>query len=270
MKAKPPATGPKQRRAATWRTALLALALPLTAMAQDVVIRVERNQFRPEAGRITFSEVPPRTANPVYPPQAYGGGADSPTVRFGGHFQGRRVGAGDCPPGAMPTGCLGGAPSAPLRLAAEAPPTFTMQDGPRGLVLVGTPGANGPIAVWFDRDMAAVGLDGGHFDAIGGTAITVYDRQGRQLGRTVNRSIGQEFLGLATRDLSPRIAGLEFHLVGPEPAGFGIDNLRFGAPEQVNIPGVRPPEPQRAEPPPPPPPPPPRPPEPPRRPPMLP
>jgi len=116
--------------------------------------------------------------------------------------------------------------------------------------LAGTPTFNGPIGIWFDRDVAAVGLDGGYFDAARSTAITVFDRQGRVLGRIANRSTGFEFLALATKDLAPRIAGLEFHLVGAEPAGFGVDNIRFGAPEQVDLPGVQP----SAPPPPPPPP----------------
>ncbi len=81
-------------------------------------------------------------------------------------------------------------------------------------------------------------------------AITVYDRQGKVLGRTANRGKGFEFLGLATADLSPRIAGLEFHLVGNEPAGFGVDNIRFGAPRDIDLPGVRPPAPPPSPPPP--------------------
>jgi hypothetical protein len=84
-------------------------------------------------------------------------------------------------------------------------------------------------------------------------AVTVYDRQGKVLGRTVNRGTGFEFMGLATKDLAPRIAGLEFHLVGNEPQGFGVDNIRFGAPQQVDLPGVVPPAPQPPPPPPPPP-----------------
>ena len=133
----------------------------------------------------------------------------------------------------------------------DSPQTRVMADGsaPAGSRpgLGGTSTWNGPIAIHFDRDVAAVGLDGGYFNAAGGTAITVYDRQGRVLGRTTNRGTGFEFLGLATRDLSPRIAGLEFHLVGNEPAGFGV-------PAQIDLPGVRPPGPPPRPPPPPPPP----------------
>jgi len=241
------------------------------AMAQDQVVRIEERQFKAGAGRITFSEVPLGSVNPVYPPSRYGGGPDSPTVRFGGHFRGRRLGTPqECPPGAAVTGCLAGAPSAPLTIDATAPPATVLNDraAPPGQTpgLAGSPSFNGPIAIWFDHDLAAVGLDGGHFNAVGGTAITIYDRQGRVLGRTANRRTGFEFLGLATADLVPRIAGLEFHLVGPEPAGFGVDNIRFGAPQQVDLPNVKPP----AVPPPVPPPAPPPPAPPPRRPVVLP
>jgi hypothetical protein len=36
-----------------------------------------------------------------------------------------------------------------------------------------------------------------------------------------------QYLALITEDGSERIAGLQFSLVGPEPAGFGIDDLSF-------------------------------------------
>lgn len=236
---------------------LALLAGAAGAAAQDVVVRVENRQFKAGAGLITFGEVPINTMNPVYPPNRYGGGSGSPTVHFGGHFLGRRIASPqECPPGAVATGCLSGTPTAPLRLDPASAGARTADcplhsDGrtrdcvPPGLG--GLPLWNGPIAIWFDRDIAAVGLDGIGFNAIGGTAITVYDRQGRVLGRSVNRRMPTDFIGLATSDLSPRIAGLEFHLVGAEPAGFGIDNVRFGAPDQVDLPGVTP-----APPPPPP------------------
>ena len=226
---------------------VVALAIPWQAAAQDVV-RIEERQFRAGAGRITFAEVPEGTPNPVYPPERYGGDAGSPTVRFAGLFQGRRIAtAQECPPGAVRTGCLGGAARAPLALDAASPPVATIQSNDRSInnaiALGGTPTWNGPVAIWFDRDVAAVGLHAIGLDALGGTAITVYDRQGRSLGRTVNRAMPVDFIGLATADLSARIAGLEFHLVGPEPAGFGVKNIRFGTPQQVDLPGVVPPPP---------------------------
>jgi len=244
---------------AAFPAALLAgLLLPCAAAAQEVV-RIEERQFRAGAGRITFSEVPLGTANPTYPPSLYRGGEDSPTVRFGGHFRGRRLGTpAECPRDAPVTGCLAGTPAAPLTLDPNAPRVATMDNtgvpGSQSPELGGTPRWNGPIAIWFDRDVAAVGLQGGWFDDSGGVAVTVYDRQGRVLGRTVNRGTKFEFMGLATKDLSARIAGLEFHLVGREPQGFGVDNIRFGAPQQVDLPGVAPPAPPPAPSPPAPPP----------------
>lgn len=250
-------------RAELRRRGLLGAALSLPfppARAQQGaqqgvgVVRLSEGQFRAGAGRITFSEVPRGTRNPVYTPAMYGGRPSDPTVRFGGHLMGRRLGSPqECPDGAASTGCLAGAPRAPLALDPNAPPAFTAYDGAPGIndvQLSGTPLWNGPIAILFDTDVAAVGLLGGFFDAPEGTAITVYDRRGRQLGRADNRGRGREFLALATGDLSQRIAALEFHLVGREPRGFGIDNIRFGDSEQVDVPGVRPPP---REPPPPPP-----------------
>jgi hypothetical protein len=222
---------------------LLALVASSMGLAQDQVIRVEERQFRVGAGRITFSEVPRGTGNPVYPPQLYGAGPEAPTVRFGGFFVGRRIAnPADCPTGAVLSGCLSGAPATPLELDPRAPRVISVDQpatdmhGRTPPVLVGTPFGNGPVAIWFDRDVAGVGLDGVGFDAVGGTAITVYDRQGRVLGRTVNRKIGVDFMGLATVDGTARIAGLEFHLVGPEPLGFGVDNIRFASPQQIDMP----------------------------------
>ncbi len=173
----------------------------------------------------------------------YGGRLSDPTVRFGGHLAGRRLGRPqECPRGAAPTGCLAGAPQLPLDLDPNAPAAFTDSDDGE-IQLSGSPKWNGPIAVLFSRDVAGIGLVGGYFDAAASTAITVYDRQGTVLGRTPNRGTGREFLGLATSDLAQRIAALEFHLVGREPSGFGIDDIRFGDSDQVEVPGVTPPRP---------------------------
>jgi hypothetical protein len=59
----------------------------------------------------------------------------------------------------------------------------------------------------------------------------------------LNESLGIEFLGLVTGDGLAGIAGLQFSLVGAEPAGFAIDNLRFGLAGQViSVPAVPEPE----------------------------
>jgi hypothetical protein len=215
-------------------------ALLLTSMsvhATGIVRLPDAGSFTPEAGLITFSEFGLGTTNPTYTPADYGGGAGAPTVTFDGFFSGQGLSATpgvDCPGGAA-SGCVVGSPTGPLTLDALAPDTFITSDGanPTSPVLSGTPQFSGPIAVHFDLDQAGVALDAGFFDAAGGTAITAFDRTGAVLGSVVNIGTGIEFLGLITDDGSESIAGLLFSLVGSEPAGFAIDNVRFGASDQV-------------------------------------
>jgi len=78
---------------------------------------------------------------------------------------------------------------------------------------------------------------------VGSTAITAYDATGAIIGSVTNLTTGDEFLGLVTADGLPEIAGLLFHLVGDEPAGFDIDNVRFGVQGQVVVPPTGTPEP---------------------------
>jgi len=221
--------------------AVVSAFLPSAANAQ--VIRIGAGDFTPQAGQITFSEFPIGTNNPFYTPAVYGGiPGVAPDVSFGAFFFGQSLGnAASCPPGAALTGCVIGTPTGPLALVAP-PNTFITSDGanPTSPVLSGTPLFNGSIAILFSKDLAGVGLDGGFFDAIGGTAIKAYARNGNLIGSIANESLGIEFLGLATEDGSELIAGLEFSLVGPEPAGFAIDNLRFGQAGQIVIPPSEP------------------------------
>ncbi len=123
-----------------------------------------------------------------------------------------------------------------------APDTFINPDGanPTSPVLSGTPLFNGPIAILFDIDQAGVGFDGGFFDAAGSTGITAFARDGSLLGTVVNLGTGIEFLGLVTDDGSAAIAGVFLDLVGSEPAGFAIDNLRFGERGEVIVPNPAP------------------------------
>lgn len=217
-----------------------AAALIVAASAHAGIIKIGTGAFTPQAGLITFSEQAMGTVNPVYNPVDYGGSAGAPVVSFGGYFTGQSLGVTvTCPAGAALTGCVIGTPTGPLTLSATAPATSIVQDGanPTSPVLSGTPLFNGPIAVLFSADLAGVGLDGGFFDAIGGTAITAFDRAGNMLGSVSNEAGGIEFLGLVTSDGAASIAGLLFSLVGAEPAGFGIDNLRFGTAGQVVVPG---------------------------------
>lgn len=220
---------------------LAAGLLVATANANAGVTRITEAAFTPDAGLITFSEFALNTVNPTYNPGDYGGAAGAPVVNFGGFFTGQSLGGGAC--GGAPSGCVIGSPTGPLSLDGASPNTFITNDGanPTSPVLSGSPLFNGPVSILFDVDIAGVGLDGGYFDAIGGTAITAFDRAGNVLGQVLNEGLGIEFLGLVTDDGTDQIAGLQFSLVGSEPAGFAIDNLRFGRQGQVSpvpAPGV--------------------------------
>jgi len=89
----------------------------------------------------------------------------------------------------------------------------------------------------FSTPQAGVGLEGGFFNSLNSTAITAFDINGNVLGSVTNNQIGIEFLGLVTNDGSSLISGLLFSLVGPELAGFTIDDVRFGIAGQVVVPG---------------------------------
>ena len=230
------------------RASLLSLGAATAFVASGVanagIIKIEESAFNPGAGLITFSEFPGGTVNPVYNPADYGG-TGSTVVTFGGFFAGQRLGgAGDCPAGAALSGCVVGSPTNALALDALSPSTAITSDAdnPTSPVLSGRPTFNGAISILFSTDQAGVGLEGGYFDAIGGTAITAFDRQGNTIGSVRNEALGIEFLGLVTEGNINKIAGLQFSLVGSEPAGFAIDNLRFGLGDQV-APPVSVPEP---------------------------
>ncbi len=218
----------------------LAALLLAASAAQAGIVRITQAAFTPQAGLITFSERPIGTENPTYTPANYGGGAGAPTVSFDGYFTGQSLGGNAC--GGAASGCVIGNPTNSLSLDAASPSTFIRSDtaNPTSPVLSGSPIFNGPIAILFDVDLAGVGLDGGFFNAIGGTAITAYARDGSLLGSVTNTQLGLEFLGLVTDDGQARIAGLLFSLVGAEPAGFAIDNLRFGRAGEVIVPGAVP------------------------------
>ena len=220
--------------------ALSTLATLLTAApGHTAIVRITEANFTAQAGKITFSEQPVGTINPHYVPGDYGGSATAPSVDFAGFFTGQTLGtAATCPTGAAVTGCVNGLPTGTLSLDGNSPSTSIVTDtsNPTSPVLSGSPTFNGPISVLFSVDQVGVGLDGGFFDAIGGTAITAFSRDGSVLGSVMNTQQGIEFLGLATDDGVARIAGLQFSLVGDEPSGFGIDNLRFGSAGQVIVP----------------------------------
>jgi PEP-CTERM motif len=206
------------------------------------IIDIDESAFQAGAGQITFSEVPLGTVNPTYNPSDYGGGAGSPIVTFGGFFLGQSLGAASppCPAGAALSGCVLGNPTGPLALDPSSPQTFTTNDGsnPDSPVLSGSPTFNGPIAIEFSTPQTGVGLIGGYFNSVASTAITAFDVNGNVIGSVSNTQIGLEFLGLVTADHSATISGLLFSLVGDEPAGFAIDDVRFGVGSQVVVPGV--------------------------------
>jgi hypothetical protein len=222
---------------------IAGFALLAANPASAQITRVAAGDFNAAAGVITFSEYALGTVNPTYSPLQYGGNpGTAPIVTFGGYFLGQSLSAtpgSDCP-GAAASACVVGNPTGPLSLDALAPATFIADDGanPTSPVLSGSPVFNGPISVLFSVDQLAVGFDGGFFNAVGSTGITAFDRAGNILGTIANTTNGIEFLGIATTDGIARIAGVSLDLVGAEPAGFGIDNLRFGTPGQVTLPGV--------------------------------
>jgi len=198
-----------------------------TASAKAAVIRLGPGSFTPQASVITFSEQALGTQNPVYnniATQDLG----LVNVTFGPRFVGQSY------TGGFPES-LTGSPTGPLTLSATAGDvgheTFITNDGanPTSPVLSGTPTFNGPISVLFSVDVAAVGLDGGFFNANNSTTIEAFDRQGNSLGSVTNNGLGIEFFGLLDANGQNTIAGISFYITGPEPAGFAIDNLTFGA-----------------------------------------
>lgn len=219
--------------------AFVALAASAVA-ASAAVVRVTEANFTPSAGLITFSEFPLGTVNPTYNPADYGGDPSAPIVTTGGFFYGQGLSTQpsvDCP-GAAASGCVVGTPTGPLALDPAAPNTFITTDGafPTSPTLSGTPLYNGPIALLFSEDQTAVGFEGGYFDAVGSTGITAFARDGSLLGTVSNTGTGIEFLGLVTADGSPGIAGVFLELVGSEPAGYNIDNVRFGVGGDIVLP----------------------------------
>ncbi len=210
--------------------------------AAAAVIRVNESNFNSGSGLISFSEFSVGTINPIYSPATYGGDATNPTVNFGGFFSGQSISATpglDCP-GAAATACVVGQPNNTLSLDPNSANTFitTDSDNPSSPVLSGSPEFNGPIAILFSTDQLGVGFDSGFFDDVSSTAITAFARDGSLLGSVSNEGLGIEFLGLVTDDETESIAGVFLDLVGEESFGFAIDNIRFGAVGDIDVPEV--------------------------------
>lgn len=221
---------------------LCSLAIQATANAAIMIVSEPEFNSNALSGVITFSEFPLATINPIYTPEVYGGGSGTPTVSFGGVFNGQTVGTPPIPPGATPSGVVNGTPIGPLSLDPNSPATFIASDSgnPTSPVLSGSPLFNGPISILFDMDVAGIeiGLNAGFFDSIGGTQVTAFARNGAILGSLQNLQTGIEFFGLMTDNQANEIAGLQFSFVGPEPSGFAIDNLRFARTKSVPEPGT--------------------------------
>jgi hypothetical protein len=201
--------------------------LSLAATAEASLINLGPGSFTPAASVITFSE-PGRSVGDTDPVYMVAGN----TVSFGEFFSGQTViGAG--------VRTLTGSPTGPLALVQNGN-AFITTDGanPTSPVLSGTPRFNGPISFTFATPVAAVGLSGGYFDAVGATTIEAFDSAGLSLGSIVNSALGVEFYGLFDSSGS-NIAGVSFYITGSEPAGFAIDNVTFGDADVV----VRAPEP---------------------------
>ena len=205
-------------------TALAIFGLACS-QANAALVRIGPGSFTPQASVITFSEpgYPTGTTNPVYTLSTASLG--TVTVSFAGFFAGQTVTGGSVNTLATTV------PSNPLSLDTSAYPAFITDDGanPTSPVLSGSPRFNGPIAVLFSTPVAAVGLDGGYFDAIGGTSIEAFGPDGASLGIVTNTALGIEFFGLAASGGGNVIQGISFYITGPEPAGFAIDNLTFGS-----------------------------------------
>lgn len=206
----------------------VAFAVVASSSAGAQLVRIGPGSFTPGATVITFSEQPGGTINPVY---TFAGVPDlgNVTVSFAGAFNGQTV------TGGFPS-TLTGSPTGPLSLNTGYN-TFITGDGanPTSPVLSGDPTFNGPIAIFFSQPVAAVALDGGFFDAIGGTTITGFDMFGNALGSFTNTVTGIETYGFADASGNNVISGLAFYITGDEPAGFAIDNVTFGAASVVQI-----------------------------------
>lgn len=202
--------------------AVCAAAIPAIANAQ--LVNLGPGSFSPLASVIDFSGQY-GVQNPTY--QFFGlPDLGDVTVSFAGAFAGQSVvnNSGVNTISGLPT------QGQPLALNTSVI-TEVVGDiaNPTSPVLSGSPIFNGPISILFSSPVAAVGLDGGYFDTIGGTSIAAFGVNGNLLGTIVNSQTGIEFYGLATASGTNDIAGISFYITGDEYFGFAIDNITFGS-----------------------------------------
>ena len=201
------------------KSKLIAIgALALTGLfqystANAALVNLGAGAFTPAASVITFS-----TAGVIDPTYNIGGN----TISFGTNFVGQTV------TGLNPKS-LSGSPTGGALTLIKNGGTQVVSDSanPSSPVLSGTPMFNGPISFMFLNPVAAVGLDGGYFNALGGTTIEAFGVDGLSLGSITNSALGIEFYGLFDT-VGANIAGVSFYITGNEPFGFAIDNVTFG------------------------------------------
>ncbi|MBP0019501.1 MAG: hypothetical protein J7647_18360 [Cyanobacteria bacterium SBLK] len=205
------------------------------------VLLVEEDSFSSPTGQITFNERSSNLWTARYEPSAYGGGTEAPTVTFRAFFEGQNYSEDsdrDCG-GSMGLGCIVGNPSAPLALASTNAYVRSAQaraesSASNGMVL--DTQNHAAYSAYFDRDVARIGVRILGFNEEGRTAIKVYDRQGRLLGRVSNHRRGDEFFGFATEDNEDRIAGLQVSMLESEFNGYLLGDIAFV--QKVDIPSV--------------------------------
>ncbi len=114
-----------------------------------------------------------------------------------------------------------------LNLAHEYGANITNDEAnPTSPVLSGTTRFQSPISVLFSKDVHAVSVDGGHFNAAQSTHLEFFDRQGRTIANAKNVGEGIETFGYSFGG-EAIIAGFSFYINENEQGGFAIDNLRF-------------------------------------------
>ena len=210
-------------------------AATLFSMGERVeaaLINLGPGSFTPAATAIDFSTPGTNGShNPIYSFIGLPEIGDE-TVSFGSNFAGQTVIDGS-------VRTITGTPSGPLTLVTGGGNDVFITDdsapGATSPVLSGTPTFNGPISIFFSNPVAAVGLKGGFFDAIGATTIEAFDDSGASLGSITNSSLGFEFYGLFD-NTGNNISGLSFYITGRESAGFAIDDVMFGSASVVLVP----------------------------------
>lgn len=212
---------------ATW----IVEPAPAHSQSLNGIHTVAVSDFDKSTATIAFDEVSSYAYDPVYTPDLSGLNDTAPTLTFKAMFEGQsysRNPAQDCR-GAIALGCIIGSPNSPLTLSSDL--------RTRGAEIVSNPDLsngrglgtqqNAAYSIFFDKDVASVGLTVAGFDAVGSTAIKVFDRAGNLLGQASNSQTGKEFFGFATDNNEDKIAGVQVSMVAPEDLGYFIGDVTF-------------------------------------------